>query len=92
MGPRFRADWDKFDSVEDYERFTEAWLPEAMRCLHERGSLFIFCSYRCVSLIGRMLQMKAIDYLQHIQVIKTNGRLVVNAQFLQHSHHTSSGL
>jgi DNA modification methylase len=87
MTPRFRADWDKFDSIQAYEEFTEAWLTEAMRCLHRKGSLFIFCSDWCLPLIGRLLQMKDVNIVQYIQVVKLNGRPVIEARYLQYSNY-----
>ena len=39
--PRFRADWDNFSSIQEYEEFCSAWIDEAMRCLNDQGSLFI---------------------------------------------------
>ena len=33
--PRFRADWDSFASIEQYETFCSEWIDEVMRRLHK---------------------------------------------------------
>src|SRR3546814_17805036 len=34
-------DWDKFDSLATYDRFTHAWLKEAKRILKPNGSIWV---------------------------------------------------
>jgi DNA modification methylase len=53
MTPRFRADWDRFASLAEYEEFTERRLREGMRCLRDDGSMFIFCSQHSIGPIAR---------------------------------------
>jgi modification methylase len=89
MTPRFRADWDRFSSLAEYEKFTEGWLREAVRCLHKDGSMFIFCSQHSIGPIARLLEVMDINVVQHIQIYKLNGRPVSgSARYLQFSHHT----
>src|SRR3546814_1668550 len=38
-------DWDKFDSLATYDRFTHAWLKEAKRILKPNGSIWVIGSY-----------------------------------------------
>jgi DNA modification methylase len=77
-----------FPDLKAFEEFSRAWITEAMRCLSEQGSLFIFCSNRSVGPIGRMLLDMGINSPQYIQVVKTNGRPLVGQRTLQYSHHT----
>jgi hypothetical protein len=77
MTPRFREDWDQFPDIEAYEAFSQRWIIEALRCLNKQGSLFIFCSHFCVGPIARMLQVMGINIVQHIQVVKLNGRPII---------------
>jgi hypothetical protein len=58
--PRFRADWDSFASIQEYEEFCDAWIDEVMRCLNDRGSMFIHGCFSNINIIGRLLQMKGI--------------------------------
>jgi DNA modification methylase len=89
MTPRFRADWDRFDSLAEYEEFTAGWLREAIRCLSKDGSMFILCSHLCVGPINYLLQKMDVNIVQHIQVYKLNGRPIPGRpRFLRHSHHT----
>ena len=37
-------DWDKFDSLATYDRFTHAWLKEAKRILKPNGSIWVIGS------------------------------------------------
>ena len=45
MKARFNEEWDRFDSIEQYEEFCTAWIDQTMRCLNDEGSLFIFGTY-----------------------------------------------
>jgi DNA modification methylase len=89
MTPRFREEWDRFSSPAEYEKFTEEWLREAIRCLHDEGSMFIFCSHHSIGPTARLLQVMDINVVQHIQIYKLNGRPASGAaRYLQFSHHT----
>jgi DNA modification methylase len=88
MRPRFEEEWDRFDSIEAYEDFSSRWIDEAMRCLKPDGSLFAFASFHNLPLIARLLQLKGINIVQHIQVVRLNGRPCISQQTLQHSHYT----
>jgi DNA modification methylase len=88
MKPRFRAYWEDFPTIQQYQAFTEAWLAESMRCLHQRGSLFVFCSCHAVGAIEYSAQLLGINTVQHIQCIQLNQRPNVNDRNLQHTHHT----
>src|SRR5579875_3786094 len=37
--------WDRFDSFQDYDRFTRAWLTECRRVLKPEGALWAIGSY-----------------------------------------------
>ena len=45
MTPRFRADWDRFSSLAEYEEFTEVGYGRRSGVFHKEGSMFIFCSH-----------------------------------------------
>ncbi|HEX7742270.1 MAG TPA: DNA methyltransferase, partial [Sphingobium sp.] len=38
-------DWDKFDTLGAYDRFTKAWLAQARRILKPNGSIWVIGSY-----------------------------------------------
>ena len=89
LTPRFRADWDRFELLAAYEKFTELWLREAIRCLHIEGSMFIYCSQFNIGPICRMLEVMGMNVVQHIPIFKVNGRPVAGpVRYLQFSYHT----
>ncbi len=49
-------DWDKFDSLATYDRFTRAWLTEARRVLKPSGSIWVIGSYHNIFRVGAALQ------------------------------------
>jgi modification methylase len=49
-------DWDKFDSLAAYDRFTHAWLAEARRILKPGGSIWVIGSYHNIFRVGAALQ------------------------------------
>ena len=86
--PRFRADWDNFASIQEYEEFCDAWIDEVMRCLDERGSMFIHGCFTNINIIGRLLQMKGIWINNQIAWAKRNSRPIVCRTRLRHSNET----
>ena len=49
-------DWDKFDDLAAYDRFTRAWLAEARRVLKDDGTLWVIGSYHNIFRVGAALQ------------------------------------
>jgi site-specific DNA-methyltransferase (adenine-specific) len=84
--PRFRADWDNFASIAEYEEFSSEWIDEVMRCLNDKGSLFIHGVHSNIHIIGRLLQIKGIQTNNDIAWIKRNSRPNICQTRLQHSN------
>ena len=84
--PRFRADWDSFASIQEYEEFCDRWIDEGMRCLDDRGSLFINGVHTNIGIINRLLQIKGIWINNHIAWIKRNSRPNICQTRLRHSN------
>ncbi len=87
--PRFRADWDSFASIQEYEEFCDAWIDEVMRCLNDRGSMFIHGCFTNINIIGHLLQMKGIWINNQIAWGKRNSRPIVCRTRLRHSNEFS---
>ena len=87
MKPLFNEEWDRFDSIEQYETLCSTWIDETMRCLNDEGSLFIFGSYHNSGLINRLVQMKGHVIINEIVWLQRNGRPNVAMRRLQTSHH-----
>jgi DNA modification methylase len=49
-------DWDRFESLADYDAFTRAWLTEARRVLRKDGTIWVIGSYHNVFRLGTALQ------------------------------------
>ena len=45
-------DWDKFDSLAIYDKFTRAWLTEAKRILKDNGAIWVIGSYHNIFKVG----------------------------------------
>ena len=65
-------EWDKFDSLGTYDRFTHAWLKEAKRILKPGGSIWVIGSYHNIFRVGAALQDQGYWILNDIVWRKAN--------------------
>jgi len=65
-------DWDKFDSLDTYDRFTRRWLREARRVLKDNGTIWVIGSYHNIFRVGAALQDEGYWVLNDIVWRKTN--------------------
>ncbi len=49
-------DWDKFDSLTAYDKFTREWLVEAKRILKDNGAIWVIGSYHNIFKVGAAIQ------------------------------------
>jgi modification methylase len=77
--------WDKFDDMECYDRFTYEWLEAARHTLKDDGSLWVIGSYHNIFRVGKILQDIGYWILNDVIWRKTNpmpnfrGRRFTNA-------------
>lgn len=64
--------WDKFESKEEYDKFTDLWLKECYRVLKESGSIWVIGSYHNIFRVGTILQNIGYWILNDIIWVKTN--------------------
>jgi DNA modification methylase len=64
--------WDKFESKEEYDKFTTQWLKECHRVLKSSGSIWVIGTYHNIFRIGTILQNIGFWILNDIIWIKTN--------------------
>ena len=64
--------WDKFDSFEDYDRFTRGWLSGCRRALKETGTIWVIGTYHNIFRIGKILQDLDFWILNDVVWIKAN--------------------
>jgi len=65
-------EWDKFESMEDYDKFTNLWLSECHRILKNTGSIWVIGTYHNIFRIGYSLQNIGFWLLNDIIWIKPN--------------------
>ena len=77
--------WDKFDSLQDYDSFSEKWLLQAKRLLKANGTIWVMGSYHNIYRLGGLLQDLGFWILNDIVWVKNNpmpnflGRRFTNA-------------
>jgi modification methylase len=49
-------EWDKFDSLSAYDKFTRDWLAEAKRILKDNGAIWVIGSYHNIYKVGAAIQ------------------------------------
>ena len=64
--------WDKFASLEEYDRFTRQWLQAAQRLLKDTGTLWVIGTYHNIFRIGAIMQDLGFWILNDVVWIKTN--------------------
>ena len=64
--------WDKFNSFQDYDAFSHAWLTQARRLLKDDGTLWVMGSYHNIYRIGAILQNLGFWILNDVLWVKTN--------------------
>lgn len=67
-----RDSWDSFESPQQYDEFTRAWLHECKRVLKPNGALWTIGSYHNIFRVGAMLQDMGFWILNDIVWVKTN--------------------
>ncbi|MCF8473739.1 MAG: site-specific DNA-methyltransferase [Emcibacter sp.] len=65
-------DWDKFDSFENYDKFTREWLTAARRILKDTGTIWVIGSYHNIYRVGSLIQDIGFWVLNDIVWRKTN--------------------
>ena len=65
-------EWDKFDSFEDYDSFSVAWLTEARRLLKDTGTIWVIGSYHNIFRVGSKMLDLGYWVLNDVIWYKTN--------------------
>ena len=66
------AEWDRFASFADYDRFTREWLEACRRVLKRSGTLWVIGTYHNIYRIGAILQDLGFWILNDVVWTKTN--------------------
>lgn len=81
-------DWDKFNSFEEYDAFTQNWLGQCYRVLKDTGTIWVIGSYHNIFRIGKILQDIGFWILNDIIWIKTNPTPNFKGTRFNNSHET----
>lgn len=65
-------EWDKFESMAAYDRFTEAWMSEVRRVLKPNGTLWVIGTYHNIYRVGTVLMDLGFWILNDVVWIKSN--------------------
>ena len=66
------AEWDKFDSMDSYDLFTQEWMAAARHVLKDTGTLWVIGSYHNIFRVGTVLQDQGFWILNDIVWRKSN--------------------
>jgi modification methylase len=64
--------WDKFESMHDYDNFTRQWLGQCKRVLKPSGTIWIIGSYHNIFRVGYIMQELGFWILNDVIWIKSN--------------------
>lgn len=79
-------EWDKYDSLIEYDKYAKKWLQECLRTLKPNGSLWVIGSFQNIHRLGYILQDLGAWIISEVVWEKTNpvpnfsGSRLVNAQ------------
>lgn len=65
-------EWDRFDSLAEYDRFTQAWLQACRRVLKDTGAIWVIGTYHNIYRVGTILQDLEYWILNDFVWVKTN--------------------
>ena len=65
-------EWDKFESLSAYDKFTRDWLEQARRVLKDDGTIWVIGSYHNIYRVGSLLQDADFWILNDVVWRKTN--------------------
>lgn len=65
-------EWDKFESKEEYDKFTTLWMKECHRVLKNTGTFWVIGTYHNIFRVGTVMQNLGFWMLNDIIWVKTN--------------------
>lgn len=81
-------DWDQFQTLADYERFTRGWLAECRRVLKKDGSFWVIGGMQCIYSIGTIMQQLGFWIINDVIWHKKNPTPNFMGTRLNNSHET----
>lgn len=81
-------DWDKFESLENYEAFTSVWVSECQRILKPNGAIWVICGMQCIYTVGSIMQKLGFWIINDVIWHKSNPTPNFMGTRLNNSHET----
>lgn len=64
--------WDRFESFDQYDKFSKEWLTECKRVMKDDGAIWVIGSYHNIFRIGKIMQDLGFWIINDIIWVKTN--------------------
>ncbi len=80
--------WDKFESYEEYDKFTEDWLKECQRVLKPTGTIWVMGMYHNVFRVGKIMQDLGLWFLNDVIWVKIDAMPNFNGRRFTNNHET----
>lgn len=81
-------EWDKFESYEECDKFTEAWLKECQRLLKITGTIWVIGMYHNIFRVGKIMQDLGLWFLNDVIWVKTDALPNLNGRRFTNNHET----
>jgi len=81
-------DWDKFESYQDYDNFTENWIKECQRILKPTGTIWIMGMYHNIFRVGKIMQDLGLWFLNDVIWVKIDAMPNFNGRRFTNNHET----
>ena len=81
-------DWDQFQTLEEYEDFSRAWLSECYRVLKPNGSFWVIGGMQCIYSVGAIMQQLGFWIINDVVWHKKNPTPNFKGTRLNNSHET----
>ena len=81
-------DWDKFETMEEYKKFTYQWLNACYRIVKQNGSIWVIGGMQCIYTIGYIMQEVGFYLINNIVWQKNNPTPNFMGTRLCNSHET----
>jgi len=81
-------EWDKFESLEEYEQFTRNWLTEVKRILKKDGSFWVIGGMQCIYTVGSLMHELGFWIINDVIWQKSNPTPNFKGTRLRNSHET----
>lgn len=81
-------EWDKFESYEEYDNFTESWIRECQRVLSLTGTIWIIGMYHNIFRVGKIMQDLGLWFLNDVIWVKIGALPNFNGRRFTNNHET----